>query len=170
MRIFNKETDHLSHNFDYNVVETEELKKVSYENISIEDLRRIALWKLDRVIEVPDELLFELKQLPSNKSLTVDSDLSKSILKDLVACDGIGYPMASAFLKFIRPDIYPIIDVRAYRALYGKRISYSQYTTEIYVEYAKELKAISDRRDIPLSKIDEQLYCFDKEFNGSING
>ena len=32
MRIFNKETDHLSHNFDYNVVETEELKKVSGEN------------------------------------------------------------------------------------------------------------------------------------------
>ena len=76
--------------------------------------------------------------------------------------------MASSILKFIRPDIFPIIDVRAYRALTGKKIYSSQYNIDLYVKYVEQLKEYADKLNRPLSEMDEQLYEFDKEHNGKI--
>jgi hypothetical protein len=76
--------------------------------------------------------------------------------------------MASAFLKFIRPDIFPIIDVRAYRALRGIKIYYSMYKYEIYIKYTKDLMKIAKKFNRPLNEVDEQLYCYDKEYNKNI--
>ena len=77
--------------------------------------------------------------------------------------------MASSILKFLRPDIFPIIDVRAYRAIYGKKIYSSQNTIEKYIDYVKKINVISKSLDIDLNEVDEQLYCFDKEHNGKIS-
>jgi thermostable 8-oxoguanine DNA glycosylase len=169
IRVFDSTSDLLQYNFDYNAVETTALRNRTYENVSIDDLRRIALWKLDRVVDVPDSLLAALRDLAAKQELTVASKESREALEALVQCDGIGYPMASAFLKFIRPDVFPIIDVRAYRALTGKRLRYNDYSTELYLEYVVKLREIADCLDMPLATIDEQLYCYDKHLNGSIN-
>ena len=75
---------------------------------------------------------------------------------------------ASGILKFIKPDIFPIIDVRAYRALTGEKPYYSTYTYEKYVGYAKSLAKEAIRLGRPLREMDEQLYCFDQECNGRI--
>lgn len=168
--IFDVDTDSLDYEFDYNAVETTALRNRTYENISVDDLRRIALWKLDRVVDVPDSLLERLRRLATKVDLVADSTESREVIEALVQCDGIGYPMASAFLKFIRPDVFPIIDVRAYRALTGRRLRYNQYTTELYLRYVDMLKEIASRRNMQLAAIDDQLYCYDKERNGSING
>jgi hypothetical protein len=77
--------------------------------------------------------------------------------------------MASAFLKLIRPTVFPIIDVRAYRALTGKRLRYTQYTTELYLKYVDQISAIAAQRSVPLAIVDEQLYCYDKAKNGKID-
>jgi thermostable 8-oxoguanine DNA glycosylase len=166
--IFDPEVDQLCYEFDYNAVETNDLLDKVYGNVTIEDLRRIALWKLDRVIDVPESLLERLRSLAADEHLALESQHSRHAIDALVGCDGVGHPMASAFLKFIRPDIYPIIDVRAYRALTGRRLRYSQYTTQLYLDYAAQLREIADRLRKPLAEIDEQLYCFDKEKNGRI--
>lgn len=76
--------------------------------------------------------------------------------------------MASAILKFIKPTVFPIIDVRAYRALTGNKPYYTTYIYEKYMDYAERLTEISKRLNRPLREIDEQLYCYDKVANGEI--
>jgi thermostable 8-oxoguanine DNA glycosylase len=66
--------------------------------------------------------------------------------------------MASAILKFIHPAAFPIIDVRAYRALTGKRLRTHHYSTQLYLEYVDELMKIADARQMDLARVDEQLY------------
>ena len=76
--------------------------------------------------------------------------------------------MASAFLKFLRPDVFPIIDVRAYRALTGSVIRYNSYNLDVYLRYAQRLREVARVLGKKLSEIDEQLYCFDRRYNGPI--
>lgn len=168
MKIFNINSDKLDYEFKYNDSETQLLKAENYLNLSRSDLFRIALWKIDRVINVPDDLLLELRNLSKDSSLQYDSDFSIDIIKKLVSCDGVGYPMASTFLKFIRPDIYPIIDVRSLRALTGKKFQYYQYNIKLYLWYTEELMKIAKLHKLKLHQVDEQLYEFDKKFNGNI--
>jgi len=169
IRIFDVDVDALDYVFDYNAVQTDALRARSYDNVSLEDLRRIALWKLDRVVDVSESLLAQLRALAGAEGLTADSEQSRQVLDALVACDGVGYPMASAFLKFVRPDVYPIIDVRAYRALTGTRLRYNQYSTDLYLKYVARVAEIARRCRMPLAAVDEQLYCYDKAHNGSID-
>lgn len=169
MQIFNIDTGSLDFKFDYSPVETIALRSRTYENLTIGDIRRFALWKLDRVVDVSESLLTKLRALAELKPLEACSPAAIEVLDELVACDGIGYPMASAFLKFIRPDVFPIIDVRAYRALEGVRLRSNDYSTELYLKYVDRVLEISVKRNVPLAAVDEQLYCYDKEYNGKID-
>ncbi len=163
----------LKYDFNYNFDETNTLKELFSEirenkNLSVNDLRRVALWKIDRVLEISDDLIKKLDMLAKNKSATIHDKESEEIIIELTKSSGVGFPMASAILKFLRPDIFPIIDIRAYRALFGKKLYYSQYSIEVYYSYVKEIYSIRDKLKLPLDKIDEQLYEFDKEHNGKI--
>jgi len=168
--VFRPATDILNYEFSYNPEETAFLKRSmkSRASVSIDDLRRIALWKLDRVLNVPAATRVLLASISSAKDIKEDASLSKKAITSLVACEGVGYPMASAFLKFLRPDVFPIIDVRAYRALTGKSLRYDQYTLALYLAYVRKIREIAMATGRPFSQVDEQLYCFDKERNGAI--
>lgn len=170
---FNIKKDKLNYSFDYNTNETNSLKEIFWEirenkNLSINHLRRISLWKINRVLEVSAELIEKLDYLAKDKSVSIYDDNVKKIIIDLTNSNGIGFPMASAILKFIRPDIFPIIDIRAYRAIFNKKLYYSQYSIDLYYDYVKEIYSIRDSLKLPLDKIDEQLYEFDKQYNGKI--
>lgn len=165
--------DKLNYNFDYNTDETNNLKNLFSEirenkNLSTNDLRRVSLWKIDRVLEISEELIKKLNGLAKDKSINIYDNNIKEIIIGLTNSNGIGFPMASAILKFLRPNIFPIIDVRAYRAIFGKKLYYSQYSINIYYDYVEEIYLIRDKLKLPLDKIDEQLYEFDKENNGKI--
>ena len=165
--------DKLDYDFSYNANETNDLKDLFSEirdnkTLTINDLRRVSLWKIDRVLEISDELIQRLDSLAKNKSPNIYDDSVKEIITDLTNSNGIGFPMASAILKFLRPDIFPIIDIRAYRAIFGKKLYYSQYSIDVYYNYVKEIYSIRDELKLPLDKIDEQLYEFDKKHNGKI--
>lgn len=168
MRIFSPGLDALDYTFNYKRDETLALQAKDHQTVTIDDLRRIALWKINRVLEIPDDTLSELHVVALTNPLTVDSPIALKALRALTACSGVGFPMASAFLKFIRPDVFPIIDVRAYRALMGRKIRPEQYSVDIYLEYARSLAEIAALHGIALRDVDEQLYCFDKEHNGAI--
>ena len=160
----------LNHTFDYNEDETEALKRLRDEHrpLTLDDLRRVALWKIDRVLEIPDTVLEKLKELAVAQALQFDSEQSREALELLVSCPGVGFPVASAILKFLRPDVFPIIDVRAYRALFGKRLRYASYSTGVYFDYARRILEISKQLDVPLHEVDQQLYCFDRDINKGI--
>jgi thermostable 8-oxoguanine DNA glycosylase len=163
-------SDILNYTFSYNDQETTALHQRVNNNpeIDINDLRRISLWKIDRVLCVDDETIELLRQLARLENISVTDKLVKTIIDKLVNSQGVGFPMASAMLKFIKPDVFPIIDVRAYRALTGYKPYYSTYTYEKYVEYTKILTQEAIRLRRPLREMDEQLYCFDQKHNGKI--
>lgn len=170
MKVFNILEDNLDYDFNYNLTETEFLREnlKNKQDISIDDLRRVSLWKLDRIMDVSEKTIENLRKIAITKNLTINDTLVIKTLEMLTKSKGIGFPMASSILKFLRPDIFPIIDVRAYRAIYGKKINYNQYSIEKYIDYVNKLMQIANQKNIELYKVDEQLYCFDKKFNGKI--
>ena len=167
---FDLNKNSLKFNFDYNPHETVYLNKKMNNNtkLNIEDIRRIALWKLDRIINIPDEVIEDLRKIADEKSLDIKDNKTQKIIERLLLCEGVGFPMASTILKFIRPDVFPIIDVRSYRAIFGVKLYSSQYSLDKYIKYVEEVYNIRDCLKIDLPLIDQQLYCFDKEFNGKI--
>ena len=171
---YDEATDTLDLLYNYNPEETKSLTEAANGNIQIDLnlLRRIALWKLDRVLDVPDKTIQQLQTIAKKDDLRVDSAETRSLIGELIDCPGIGLPMASTILKFLRPDVFPIIDVRACRALYGKKVYFNQRSDErnieLYISYAAEIRRISDNLKRPLREIDEQLYQFDKDRNGTI--
>jgi len=160
----------LSYSFSYNDEETAALHSRLNNNseIDINDLRRVSLWKIDRVLGVSEETIEKLRKLAKFKVISVSDPFVEEIIDELVNSQGIGFPMASAMLKFLKPDTFPIIDVRAYRALRGEKPYYSTYTYKKYVDYTNDLLEMAARLNRPLREMDEQLYCFDQDKNGKI--
>lgn len=170
LKRYNPDIDILDYEFTYNINEKIELNEIFNNNptIEINDLRRISLWKLNRVLEIPDNILKKLQYLADLDEIDISDSFVKEILDDLVESKGVGYPMASTILKFIKPNVFPIIDVRAYRALTGVKPDKHTYSYDGYIKYAKQLKVLSDSINKPFYEMDEQLYCFDKHHNKKI--
>lgn len=164
--------------YNYNLNEKEELIKLSHEiknnserHLSLEDLRRVVLWKLNRIIYIDESLLSDLNSLAKSKGKNIENQEIKRIIRELLNSTGVQLPMASTILKFLRSDIFPIIDIRAYRALFGEKKNLGENCKnkfEIYVGYIKRLKEISKETGINFDKIDEGLYQFDKKENKDI--
>ena len=173
-RQYDDATDALNFPYEYNNKETASLNKAANSNaqIDIHLLRRIALWKLDRVLDVQSETIKKLQSVATDPDLRVDSAETRSLIEELLECQGIGLPMASTILKFLRPDVFPIIDVRAWRAMYGKKGYFNQASVkqniDHYLTYASRVRSIAEQTNRPLREIDEQLYCFDIKYNGTI--
>ena len=81
---YNHEDDSLDYDFSYNDEETQALHERINNNpeISINDLRRISLWKIDRVLGVSDETLEKLQSLASQEIVSIDDQLVKEIIND----------------------------------------------------------------------------------------
>lgn len=127
---YRPEQDALDFTFSYNDNETAELhaKLNGSTSITEDDLRRVSLWKSDRVLSVSKKTLEKLNELSAKSDVKLKDELVKEVIENLVISQGIGFPMASAILKFIKPTVFPIIDVRAYRALTGKKPYYATYS------------------------------------------
>ena len=164
--------------FPFNKKETAKLKKRMKKKsaIDMDDIRRIVLWKLNRTVDFGDKedaIIKKLRRLAKKPPLAIQDPLIeelqdpliKETFADLVESKGIGYPVASAILKMIRPDIFPIIDRRAYRALTGDDFKAASCDYNQYMKYRKCLVKLAKRLKRPLSEMDEQLYMFDKEKN-----
>lgn len=171
IKLYDANNDNLKeHTSDYNLDEKKALHEKLNNSSSIEntDLFRIALWKYNRCIHIADSTLGKLNELAITEKLAIDDPFSEEVIEELVATPGIGFPLASTILKFARPDVYPIIDIRAYRVLLGKKITYSTYSLDKYIEYAKMIGDISTKENLPFQEIDEYLYELDKTHNGKI--
>ena len=88
--------------------------------------------------------------------------------------------MASTYLRFLNPNIYQIIDVRAYRAAFcydEKRPDYTKASNEesidIYLNYLKRLREIAQIGYygvvVEFKDLDRFLYEIDKEAKFKIN-
>lgn len=134
-------------------------------------INEIALWKVNRYFELPAETLEMLNQVSDNEA-ALNIVKTKEILAKLLAVKGIQLPMASTILRFKNPNVYQIIDQRAYRFL-GKGKLKTTFPTvekkiECYMTYLQDLRKACEDHGIPFNKADQVLYLADKELNKSI--
>lgn len=160
--------------FNYLPDTTKKLDALQNHDLSMENIFQITAWKIDRYPEMNDETLKELNEL---KSLaTINNGKTKNVLMKLLSTHGIGLPVASAYLRFINPKVYQIIDVRAFRAAYDYRLQEKGYVNvkhetqiEVYLKYLKKLRSIDENSEtgyhgyrVAFENLDRFLYDFDK--------
>ncbi len=136
-------------------------------------INQIVLWKINRYSEIPEDTLKLLNQIQKTDT-QLNYELTGAILLRLLGKDqrGIRLPLASTILRFRNPSIYPILDQRVYRFIYGKELKYSlsniNQQIDIYLSYIDKLKAICVEFNIEFSQADRILYSMDKTYNFDI--
>ena len=130
-----------------------------------EIINEVVLWKVNRYVNLDDTTLELL-----NKVGEKDFDDTK-LLEKLLNTDGIRLPMASTILRFKNPDIYQIIDQRAYRFLTGaefKESSIAKKQIELYREYLEKLIEVCEANKILFRDSDRIFYLKDIELNSKV--
>ena len=99
------ENENFGYSFTYNEREKKSINSYvdSGGNIDINFLRRVALWKIDRVLGINDDVIHLLSKIADNKTVSIKDTIVRDVIERLVNSAGVGYPMASAILKFINP-------------------------------------------------------------------
>jgi len=109
-------------NYNYGGQLTKRLDDLQPSDLDTKTLYEIILWKVNRFPEIDTELLEEVKTLGD---LSPNQDKSyeqaRPVLEQLLRIKGFRLPMASTLLRFINPNVFQIIDVRANRVIYAKR-------------------------------------------------
>lgn len=139
-------------------------------------INQIVLWKMNRRPRVAEELIDAIYKLEviNTPMEAVENELTVQVVTGLLDSKGMQLPMASTVLHFYYPDVYPIIDQRAYRELYGE--DYPKNTLKVEKLAALYLKYITDCYqyqqekcpEIPFAKIDKVLYQLDKEKGNTV--
>ncbi|MHA7608447.1 hypothetical protein ACV0BM_006280 [Elizabethkingia meningoseptica] len=146
--------------FDYQKELTQKLDAKT-DDFTYETILEIVLWKTNRFPKVNNNLILKINELRKNYT----EQLSDEILIELLDSKGFDLPMASTFLRFIKPEYFQIIDQRVYRLLYGKLLNIPFSKPEkivLYKNYLNDLKKICSNYQIPFSKSDRILYLLDK--------
>jgi len=134
-------------------------------------INEIVLWKMNRRPQVEEKLIdaiYRLKKIETPIE-AANSEITKQVVEMLLLTKGMQLPMASTVLHFYFPNIYPIIDQRAYRELYGndypKNITKMKLLVELYLKYIVDCYQYQQEKcpEIPFAKIDKVLYQIDKE-------
>ena len=80
--------------------------------------------------------------------------------------------MASTFLRFANPEVFQIIDLHAYRAVYGTDLAKALKAcrgvgtkTQLYVAYLDALRQLCTEKRLPFRDSDRILFEFDKQEN-----
>lgn len=150
---------------------TAKLDALKADDVDEQTLLEIVLWKLNRYPRLTPPLLDDLKAVASLKPRQHRD--ANAVLCELLASPGIRLPIASTILRFLNPDVFQIIDDRAFRVLcpgqplYPTKPAgsanldrYLKNSTRIYFEYLDDLHAVvSDR--LPFKVADRILYQLD---------
>jgi hypothetical protein len=157
--------------YDFQVDLTKKLDGVAGKNFDQEIINEIVLWKVNRYAELGSETLNLLNSISSNGS-TLNINLTKDILRSLLKTKGIRLPVASTILRFKNPNIYQIIDQRAFRYLYGEELHLQAPSDknidsqiELYIQYLQDLKDVPAKTGWEFSMLDRILYWKDIQHN-----
>ena len=162
--------------FDYQKELTKKLDKTKSQ-FNQELLNEIVLWKVNRYALFNSTLINEINTISSWKVL--NKEKTRKILTSLLKTKGVQLAMASTILRFRNPNIFQIIDQRAYRVINGYPLKLSQIketsreTTlnkqiDIYLEYLDEIRKKCKKLDVDFDDADRVLYIIDKNINKSV--
>ena len=162
--------------FDYQKELTVKLDKTKSQ-FNQELLNEIVLWKVNRYALFNSTLINEINTISSWKVL--NKEKTRKILTSLLKTKGVPLAMASTILRFRNPNIFQIIDQRAYRVITGDPLKLSQIketsreTTinkqiDVYIEYLEEIREKCKKLDVDFDDADRVLYIIDKNINKSV--
>lgn len=130
-------------------------------------INEIVLWKVNRYVEIPRELLSSLNTLHSLRP--GEYKKGEIQLKNLLACKGVRLPMASTILRFANPDVFQIYDRHICRAMDGGFEPLSPKKPEEAVEkywgFLSHLDVLCKQLKISFKDADRILFIFDKSQN-----
>lgn len=151
--------------FKYADKNTEAIKAKLAEatKITQKDLCELRVWSLNRSMLLDGVTLDKLNNIKMLEEEQITDDVVRELMDLLVERHGIGIPLASHILKLVRPDVFPVMDMRSYRAIYGYKLRFSEFTLDRYLEYREKVKSIAEKYQIDISHVDEQLYIYDKD-------
>lgn len=162
--------------FDYQKELTVKLDKTKSQ-FNQELLNEIVLWKINRYALFNSTLIHEINTISSWKVL--NKEKTREILTSLLKTKGVQLAMASTILRFRNPNIFQIIDQRAYRVINRVPLKLSQIketsrdTTidkqiDIYLEYLDVIREKCKKLDVDFYHADRILYIIDKNINKSV--
>lgn len=166
---------------DYNYISGNEIfnriSEETDEEKQIDIINSIVLWKLNRTPFISLEtvrLIIKIKDINFENLDERVADI-KAVILALLESKGVRMPVGSTILHFYNPELFPIIDQRAYRELYGQEIPERCKNDEwasIYIEYVKDCKVYHETKcpNIPFSRIDQVLYQLDKNSGKKVKG
>ncbi len=135
-------------------------------------VHKILLWKIHRYADLSPDLLNRLNDV--SRLTQTNKQEAKPVLEELLQTDGIDLPMASTLLRFRNPNVFQIIDRRAFRAVTEKD-HYDLYSgspvkrkVEVYFSYLESIDKLCEQTGINFADADRILYQFDKQNNGTL--
>jgi hypothetical protein len=170
--------DDISYNnddYDYQPLLTIKLDQAHTQTFTQELINEIVLWKINRYAQIGPETL-ELLNSDILKANILDPEFTRHILKALLKTPGIRLPMASTILRFRNPNVYQIIDQRAYRILYGSELGSTDprndkvidLQIQLYLNYLEKLRTTAAQHAWSFSDMDRILYKLDIKYNKDI--
>jgi len=164
--IFDIEIDSTDFDYNYQNILTERLDKLCDDfNQAIID--QIVLWKVNRYVNLDNETLTLLNKI-DRIDTTMDIQFTRQLLGQLLKTKGIRLSMASTILRFKNPNIYQIIDQRAYRMIYENELKIphnADQQIDLYINYLSMLRETCNKIGIEFSQSDRILYWADKQIN-----
>lgn len=157
-----------SKNFNYLPNLTDELDILHESEMRMSDIFQITLWKINRYPQIDkdkeneDEFPILTKLNSLRKLKRFDEDKTTEILTLMLHTHGIGLAMASTYLRFTNPKVFPIIDTRALRAAFDY--------DNIVTEKEKLLSAHWDSEELYQRQIALYLEYVDKVNDIAQNG
>jgi hypothetical protein len=157
--------------YDFQVDLTKKLDGVAGKKFDQEIINEIILWKVNRYAVLDNKTLSLLNSIGSEGG-ELNVTLTEEILGNMLKTKGIRLPIASTILRFKNPNIYQIIDQRAYRYLYGEELSLQPPTNknidsqiQLYIRYLKDLKDVPTKTGWDFTMLDRILYSKDIKHN-----
>lgn len=166
----------LLNEYTYQPALTRKLDALDPSDLDTATFYEIVLWKLNRFPHLEDGLLDSLREVAKLKPR--EHQQAAPQLRSLLQCPGIALPMASTVLRFLRPDVFQIIDDRVYRIVHPGRAKYPTKppklseaylatSASIYFDYLDALHAQACET-LPFSEADRILYQLDIRLGNKI--
>jgi len=126
--------------------------------------RKLARWKTPR-----NDNLYQQNsedRVRAATSLAFSSRSEIDAIDALEELDGVKQRTATAILHWLRPDEFPILDIRAVRALGETFPDWDNRAN--YLRYANRVRALAKTLGVDLRTLDRALWAWDKMQNGPL--
>ena len=146
-------------------LEKEMPKQRTSNTIDLECIKNIYIWKMRSTTgncNFPahlDTLKFA-EALRRFRDASSENEIIESI-KSIISFSGVKIRVASAFMYWLRPNEFQLIDRRVTAAL-NLSFTDEDYTIDNYLKYCEYCKLISMQQNLSLRQIDRALFTYQK--------